>query len=190
MREKIAAIRALSRERRYALLMLGLLALTVVLYKFAAAPLLAAAAANNRLLLSEGGQLERYRSFASRAGKEESAAKLEEDLQRAEAMLPPQLDLNARMRRYYGLAAGSGVQITACKAGMPKETEGIKALSHIPLEISFQGDYFAVLSFLRQLENGPDYVSFAGLRLTGDEDAGTVHAAGVLNLYFLPPSNG
>ena len=142
-----------------------------------ALPAWAEYAALRQQTLNQEQETSRYRDFAKRHGDYESYIALQErELADAQGRLRAAGDINAAQSAVQEAAQANGVLLAEMSAAgaSPKANGALAAYQEYRLRLQAEGDYYAVLRWLRQLER--QGLSVGELRLLGDGESGRVHA--------------
>lgn len=163
------------------LLSLGLL---LGCWQQAAAPGLAEYAALRREEQQQLQELERLKSLAAdQAGYEAGIARQAAELAALKSRLRASGDINAVQNTVQRLAADSGVQLLEISAsGAVNAADGVQRQNKLHrLQVQAEGDYYAVLRWLRQLERQGTAVD--ELRLQSEGTGGRVRTGLLFKVY-------
>lgn len=163
------------------LLSLGLL---LGCWQQAAEPGLAEYAALRREEQQQRQELERLKFLAAdQAGYEAGIARQAAELAALKSRMQATGDINAVQDAVQRLAMDSGVQLLEISASAAANTaDGVQRPNRLHrLQVQAEGDYYAVLRWLRQLERQGTAVD--ELRLQGEGDGGRVRAGLLLKVY-------
>ncbi|MDO4921999.1 MAG: hypothetical protein Q4E64_09280 [Phascolarctobacterium sp.] len=163
------------------LLSLGLL---LGLWQQAVEPGLAEYAALQRETEQQRQELERLKSLAAdQDGYEAGIARQAAELAALKSRLQAAGDINAVQNAVQRLAVDSGVQLLEISASAAvNAADGVQRQNKLHrLQVQAEGDYYAVLRWLRQLERQGTAVD--ELRLQGEGSAGRVRAGLMLKVY-------
>lgn len=163
------------------LLSLGLL---LACWQQAAEPGLAEYAALRREAEQQRQELDRLKSMAAdQSGYEAGIARKAAELADLKRKLQASGDINAVQNAVQRLAVDSGVQLLEISASAAvNAADGVQRPNKLQrLQVQAEGDYYAVLRWLRQLERQGTAVD--ELRLQGEGDGGRVRAGLLLKVY-------
>lgn len=149
-----------------------------------AEPGLAEYAALRREAEQQRQELERLQSLAAdQAGYEAAIARQTAELAALKSRLQASGDINAVQNAVQRLAVDSGVQLLEISASTAANSaDGVQRQNKLHrLQVQAEGDYYAVLRWLRQLERQGTAVD--ELRLQGEGSGGRVRAGLLLKVY-------
>lgn len=92
---------------------------------------------------------------------------LQQSLARVETALPGSLDVSVFMSQLQRDAAATGVRLTNLKPSVLADRAGYREM---PIEVSFEGNYYATLAFLKKLEDGERFSLPTGFLIQRKQD--------------------
>jgi Tfp pilus assembly protein PilO len=194
---------------------LAVMVIGVGFYYLVYAPKTAEITAVSQQLKKAKDELGRLQTQAARKGEIERRLKeLQQRVKETEAKLPSSREIPMLLVQLEGLAAQSGVNLTLIRPGAPGSGQGQGAaqpgrpaspsapaqglgLQQFTLELSAEGSYDTVESFVRGIENFPRFIAMSDLKISplplkpGDSAGRPRLAIGLTaTTYFVPQSGG
>jgi type IV pilus assembly protein PilO len=104
-------------------------------------------------------------------------------VERSKKSIPRQQDLPQFIRDVSQLGQQASLRKPAFKPGTPARAD---LVSELPIQMTFEGDFVNVYSFLRNLEEMPRLTRVRDMKLVGKDRAGQVKVTISMNIYFSP----
>lgn len=171
-------------DRKPFLLLLIAAAVCFIMYKLLLMPLFdqLALQSQQRDLLQR--ELQQYQEFASEHQDYDTFLKQRLDkLEQLQRRLPEQVVFSEQLKWWQQLAQSSDVKISEIKLLPAKETDS-KQMQIQPVRINLDGNYYAVLKFMRELKKSENFVNIDKVNIIGNENKGDIKFTAVFNIYM------
>ena len=121
---------------------------------------------DNQALTEEKDQVEALRSFtASHENLEEFQQTITKEYELVQLLLPDSADIGCFMGEVEEFAEKNGVEVVEFKPKVKNKPKNQKNTEETPIGIKLRGDYFAIMGFVRDLQQGKRAVQFSEMKL-------------------------
>jgi len=121
---------------------------------------------DNQALIKEKDQVEALRSFAaSHENLEEFQQTITKEYELVQSLLPDNADIGCFMGEVEEFAEKNAVEIVEFKPKVKNKPKNQKNTEETPIEIKLRGDYYAIMAFVRDLQQGKRAVQFSEMKL-------------------------
>lgn len=138
-------------------------------------------------ILQANTRLAKLQTFASQNQDYDSLLKIQKlKLEQAKKKLPDTVALPELIAEFTKLSDANGISLTSI---VPLQSVKVGTAYGLPVNMTLSGDFFRMVNFLQQVENGDRFVTLQGTKFTVEQDGNLEMTANFL-FYATKPLGG
>jgi len=172
-----------SENVKYGILFFITLIACIFIYIFVITPLSKDRTALANKLTIENTKLAALQTFAGQNQNYEALLKIQKaKVEQARKKLPDTVAVPDLISEYNKLAENNNIFLKSLK---PDQAVKVGQVFEMPVEMTLQGDYFKIITFLQQVENGERFVTLQGTEFDADKSGQDLNMKAKFTVYAL-----
>ena len=170
-------------NEKYGLYFAGVLLACVVLFFYVIRPLSLDRAKLETQTLQTNTELAKLQTFATQNQDYDALVKLQEaKIADAKKKLPDRISVPDLIQEYTQLAEVNEISLDSLT---PEESTKVGTAFGLPITMELTGDYFHMVNFLQQVENGDRFVSLQKTTFGAEQEGGSLKMGATFIVYSL-----